>query len=125
MLTIYRMIEYSMYLIGVSVLVMMLYFNQAYGDTRIQLGHGDDWTVRIKNAHPHIIESVAVVPCENIGECRYAIEVSLTPNCPSCEEMDTDGDADVDLVDFARFQQMYSGPIDWTKASDLIMIGGG
>jgi hypothetical protein len=51
-------------------------------------------------------------PLEWIAEVGHVVDVVFTPlgPPPGCEEADTDGDGDVDLLDFARFERCFTGP---------------
>jgi hypothetical protein len=51
-------------------------------------------------------------PVEVFAEASFVIDLVFTPveSPPGCEDADTDADGDVDLLDFVRFQQCYTGP---------------
>jgi hypothetical protein len=51
-------------------------------------------------------------PVELFTEASFVVDLAFTPAepPPGCERADIDEDGDVDLIDFVRFQNCYTGP---------------
>ncbi len=54
--------------------------------------------------------SGAIPVCAAVPSIRFDHFVRVSP-IDSCQTVDADGDLDVDLLDFARFQELFTGPV--------------